>query len=107
MLNYARWFPTGKIFFVAPTKPLVNQQATAFPETCGFLNDKITVLNGELGADKRAKLYPLKQVFFMTAQTIMNDLEAGRLDPLDVTLLVLGAFSRLSPTNSPLCSSDL
>jgi ERCC4-related helicase len=26
MLNFYRWFPTGKIVFCAPTKPLVTQQ---------------------------------------------------------------------------------
>src|ERR1700761_3041963 len=29
MLNYTRWFPNGKIVFMAPTKPLVAQQIEA------------------------------------------------------------------------------
>ena len=29
MYNYYRWFPTGKIVFMAPTKPLVAQQIEA------------------------------------------------------------------------------
>lgn len=51
----SRWFPTGKIFFIAPTKPLVAQQASAFPETCGFLNSKVAILTGEVTAVQRAK----------------------------------------------------
>lgn len=29
MYNYYRWFPLGKIVFLAPTKPLVDQQRDA------------------------------------------------------------------------------
>jgi ATP-dependent DNA helicase MPH1 len=30
MFNFWRWFKDGLIFFLAPTKPLVTQQASAF-----------------------------------------------------------------------------
>ena len=33
MFNYFRWFTDGLIFFLAPTKPLVNQQIEAFTNT--------------------------------------------------------------------------
>ena len=94
MLNYARWYPTAKIFFLAPTKPLVDQQAKAFPETCGYLNSKIAVLNGSTSAEARAEIYPRKQVFFMTAQTLQNDIANGAFDPRDAVLLVVGACTR-------------
>jgi ERCC4-related helicase len=31
-----RWFPEGKLVFVAPTKPLVAQQIDACHKTCGI-----------------------------------------------------------------------
>jgi ERCC4-related helicase len=37
MYNFYRWYPQGKIIFLAPTKPLVAQQIQACYEIMGVL----------------------------------------------------------------------
>jgi hypothetical protein len=41
----------------------------------------------------RPSQYPKRSVFFMTAQSLANDLKSGYIDPLDITLLVIGQSS--------------
>jgi ERCC4-related helicase len=49
MFNFYRWFKDGLIFFVAPTKPLVNQQSHAFGATITEIPlDEICELNGNM-----------------------------------------------------------
>jgi ERCC4-related helicase len=71
MFNFYRWFTDGMIFFVAPTKPLVNQQIESFSQVISEVPlDTIAELTGTLSKQKRQKLYQLKRVFFMTPQTL-------------------------------------
>jgi ERCC4-related helicase len=35
MFNYYRWFRHGKVVFLAPTRPLVQQQKSACRDICG------------------------------------------------------------------------
>jgi ERCC4-related helicase len=67
MFNYYRWFSDGLIFFVAPTRPLVMQQAESFCTTISEvpLGD-IEELTGSAPKLKREKCYRTKRVFFMT-----------------------------------------
>lgn len=90
ILNYYRWFPEGKIFFLAPTRPLVNQQKAAVECLKGIDESDILELTGSVSAKKRTKYYQEKRVFFMTPQTIENDLTNGLLDPASVVLLIFG-----------------
>ena len=58
MFNFYRWFSDGLIFFVAPTRPLVMQQAEAFARTISEvpLSD-IVELTGSCPKEKRKKSY--------------------------------------------------
>ncbi|KAG1841332.1 P-loop containing nucleoside triphosphate hydrolase protein [Suillus subalutaceus] len=72
MLNVYRWFPKGKVVFVAPTKPLVAQQIDACHRTCGIP-----------GLEEK------KRIFYMTPQTLINDLTTENCDARDIVLIVI------------------
>ena len=46
MMNFHRWFPDGKIIFMAPTRTLVNQQVEACTDYTNIRKDKITIITG-------------------------------------------------------------
>ncbi|KDR84769.1 hypothetical protein GALMADRAFT_217833 [Galerina marginata CBS 339.88] len=94
MMNYYRWFPEGKVIFVAPTKPLVSQQINACHETCGIPAGDSIEMNGEVAASVRARHWSNKRVFFMTPQTLVNDLVKENCDVRDIVLLVIDEAHR-------------
>lgn len=50
-----RWFPDGKVIFLAPSKPLVAQQIDACHKTCGIPGSLAAELTGETSRGKRLK----------------------------------------------------
>ncbi|KAI1734341.1 hypothetical protein F4680DRAFT_357200 [Xylaria scruposa] len=94
MLNYFRWMKTAKLIFVAPTKPLVSQQIDACFHIAGIPRSQTTLLTGEIAPALRAEEWSSKRVFFMTPQTLENDLSSGFADPKSVGLLVIDEAHR-------------
>ncbi len=116
MYNYYRWFPTGtyctlfrkdipsclltfhcytgKVIFLAPTKPLVNQQINACHDIMGIPEEDIAHLEGSVVASKRETLWTEKRVFFCTPQTLMNDLTNGRCNPKSIVCIVIDEAHR-------------
>ncbi|KAF5377463.1 hypothetical protein D9615_005173 [Tricholomella constricta] len=94
MLNYYRWFPEGKVVFVAPTKPLVAQQIEACHQTCGIPGGDAAELTGQIPRTARGKLWREKRIFYMTPQTLVNDLTSENCDVRDIVLLVIDEAHR-------------
>jgi ATP-dependent DNA helicase MPH1 len=94
MLNYFRWTKDSKIVFMAPTKPLVSQQVDACFNIAGIPRSATTMLTGETPPAVREEEWQDKRVFFMTPQTLDNDLRSGIADPKKIVLLVVDEAHR-------------
>lgn len=94
MLNFYRWTKNAQIVFMAPTKPLVAQQVDACFNICGIPRSDTTMLTGEISPALRSEEWESKRVFFMTPQTLENDLKTGIADPKKIVLLVVDEAHR-------------
>ncbi|CAO2656998.1 Nn.00g058010.m01.CDS01 [Neocucurbitaria sp. VM-36] len=94
MLNWFRWTTEAQIVFVAPTKPLVSQQIEACFNIAGIPRSYTTMLTGGVSPGLRSEEWRDKRVFFMTPQTLLNDLKGGYADPKKIVLLVVDEAHR-------------
>lgn len=94
MLNYFRWTKNAKIIFVAPTKPLASQQVEACLNVAGIPRSQATLLTGETAPSLREGEWERRRLFFMTPQTLQNDLSKGYADPKSIALLVIDEAHR-------------
>ena len=88
MYNFYRWYPQGKIIFMAPTKPLVAQQIDACYNIMGIPRQDTAEMTGNMAPTKREHAWKEKRVFFLTPQVFQNDLSRGSCRADDVVCLV-------------------
>ncbi|XP_064919069.1 Fanconi anemia group M protein isoform X3 [Columba livia] len=89
MYNFYRWFPSGKVLFLAPTKPLVAQQMEACARVMGIPGRHMAEMTGGTQALSRKELWATKRVFFLTPQIMVNDLCRGTCPAVEVKCLVI------------------
>ncbi|KAK9469410.1 P-loop containing nucleoside triphosphate hydrolase protein [Lipomyces arxii] len=95
MLNWYRWTASAKIVFMAPTRPLVTQQAEACYNLVGIPRHDTAIFVGGLASPTvRDEVWRHRRVVFATPQTVENDLKRGSLDPKDVVLVVVDEAHR-------------
>ena len=83
----------GKILFLAPTKPLVEQHAASLKEI--LIVERIAVFTGEVASpEDRELLWRENKIIVSTPQVIKNDLRAGRYELEDVSLIVFDEAHR-------------
>ncbi len=84
-------YPEGKIIFLAPTKPLVEQHKELFEE---YTMLKCITATGKTPPEERKKMYENLDVIFATPQTIQNDLITGGINFEDITLMIIDEAHR-------------
>lgn len=82
----------GKVLFLAPTKPLVEQHAAFLRST--FLGGAVEVLTGETSPEERALVYKEAVVVCATPQVVQNDLVSGNANLRETTLVVFDEAHR-------------
>lgn len=94
MYNFYRWYPQGKIIFVAPTRPLVAQQIEECKKISGIPSSECIELTGSISREKRSAYWSNKRVIFATPQVIQNDLHGDIFDPKSIKCLVIDEAHR-------------
>ncbi|XP_069008492.1 Fanconi anemia group M protein [Embiotoca jacksoni] len=89
MYNFYRWYPSGKIVFMAPTKPLVAQQIEACYKVMGIPQAHMAELTGSTAANQRQGVWRSKRVFFLTPQVMVNDLSRDTCPAQQVKCVVI------------------
>jgi hypothetical protein len=110
MFNFHRWFPTGRLAFLAPTKPLIHQQIKAVRKTVGLPRSALAELTGALKPEERAKLWrgPCRLFFLMPQvpppppRSPAPHPRLARVPPPHLTLAPATTRTRtLTPTRKP------
>jgi ERCC4-related helicase len=82
----------GRVVFLAPTKPLVEQHAEFLRS---HLLAETTIFTGEIPPEKRMELWKQEQqAIVSTPQVIENDLKAGRITLAGVKLIIFDEAHR-------------
>ena len=84
----------GKVLFLAPTKPLVEQHARFLKRVLKIDAESIVTLSGEVQPTKRKELWEKGRVIVSTPQVVENDIIAGRVSLEDVVLVVFDEAHR-------------
>jgi len=82
----------GKVLFLAPTKPLVEQHACFLKEH--LVGRTVTVLTGEVSPEEREVEWIQSDVIASTPQVIANDLRNERISLRDVKLIIFDEAHR-------------
>lgn len=83
----------GKVLFLAPTKPLVEQHKKTF-EKFFKLGLEFDIATGKVQRKKRELIYKKADVIFSTPQTIKNDLLKNIISLKDFSLLIVDEAHR-------------
>jgi Fanconi anemia group M protein len=81
-------FPESKVLVMAPTRPLTEQHLDSFKRVIDLPDEAFVLVTGKTKPENRQSLYKSASIIFATPQTIENDLQEGRIDLANFSLVV-------------------
>lgn len=85
--------PRGRILFLAPTKPLVEQHAS-YLESVLRDGSIVVQFTGEIPPDRRREMWDEARIVVSTPQVVENDLLSRRISLRDVSLIIFDEAHR-------------
>ena len=82
-----KMYPSSKILFVGPTKPLIDQYLEVFKRFFDIPEEKMAVFTGMVKPEKRKELWKTSKIIFSTPQGLENDIISKRINLEEVSLL--------------------
>jgi ERCC4-related helicase/ERCC4-type nuclease len=82
----------GRILFLAPTKPLVDQHAAFLRKN--LLIESISTFTGEIPPEKRVEVWKHAKVIVSTPQVVENDMDSGVAPLKEFSLLIFDEAHR-------------
>ncbi|MHC1635944.1 MAG: DEAD/DEAH box helicase [Candidatus Methanospirareceae archaeon] len=84
----------GKILFLAPTRPLVEQHSSFLKEVLNIDPSLIKTFTGAIPPERRLFLWKEAKIIVSTPQIIENDLLSNKIDLSDVALVIFDECHR-------------
>jgi ERCC4-related helicase len=88
VINRIEKFPSEKVVFLAPTKPLAEQHINYFKKNLPELFGDMQLFTGEIKPEQRKKIWQTADIIFSTPQCVANDLKKNLYDLKEVSLLI-------------------
>jgi len=92
--HYLATQPSKKILFLAPTKPLVDQQAQRMRDVLQVEPNSVVCVTGDVSPTERQALYQTAKIIAGTPQTVEHDVLARKLVLSDFSLVVFDEAHR-------------
>ncbi|MBW6442631.1 DEAD/DEAH box helicase family protein [Patescibacteria group bacterium] len=81
-------FPSEKVVFLAPTRPLVEQHLNFFKKHLPELFGEMQLFTGQIPPEKRKTVWRTADIIFSTPQCVANDLKNNLYSLEEVCLLI-------------------
>lgn len=87
-------YPSSKVLFLAPTRPLVQQHLTTFLRDINLQEGEAVAFTGNIPPVKRAKQWKEAKIIFSTPQGLENDVMGSRISLEEVSLMIFDEAHR-------------